>query len=258
MQETEKSRSIMAAEIHKFQQALAVFKEYESQVDELSNNAATFARFQARLEQLGITPPDISQGIAYYIQDQLLEIPLAITRQCGTPTPGNTTEEIYKTLTCSHRYIIQGNYLIKLALLGRPVKRVLDGNEIRLVQLNKQDLNEIKQRVIVRLHDNLETQVSTASQERVHLAIDNALKGVAADLGTDKVSTADLQNTQVRRMVNRQIQDQKKNITQMQKIRVTAFKRQLEANPLYQKMPPEQRDLVFAQSVIPPVESEEE
>ncbi|WP_062270006.1 hypothetical protein [Endozoicomonas arenosclerae] len=248
-------RKELAEEILKHQKALMIFQSYKGRVDTLTRNRRAFNTFKRKLKEVGINPPEISRGIGYYIQDQLLEIPLAITRHCGTPNPGATQSAIEKTLEDTLRQTIRGHYLLKMAALGRPIKRVLeDDDTVSLRPLSRNDLLTIKNSVMSKLHNHLENDISSAALERLHLAVHTAAKSVEEDFGKrrrlslDQVSTA---------LANR-LEEQGRTMEEVERLRVNRFQQQLKENPDFQNMTEEEQALIIDQAVMPLPGPEEE
>ncbi|KEQ17512.1 hypothetical protein [Endozoicomonas numazuensis] len=254
--ECDESRKGLAKEILKHQKALMIFKRYKSRSDSLSKNQTLFKTFTSELTKIGITPPELQRGIGYYIQDQLLEIPLAITRHCGTPNPGTTQSAIEKTLENTLRQTIRGHYLLRLAALGRPVKRVLnDDNTFTLEPLEREDLVAVKNRVMTQLHNSLEHDISSAGLERLHLAVQTAGKNMEDNLGNHRAVSID----QVSSAFANQLEQQGRDMAEVERLRISRFQQQLKENPDFQNMTEEERALIVDQAVItlPGIEEEE-
>ena len=249
------SRKELAEEILKQQKALMIFQTYKDRIDTLIKNRRTFNTFKRKLKEVGITPPEISRGIGYYIQDQLLEIPLAITRHCGTPNPGVTQSAIESTLEETLRQTIRGHYLLRMAALGRPIKRVLDDNgSVSLNPLSRNDLLTVKNSVMSKLHKSLERDISSAALERLYLAVDTAAKRVEEDFGKRSRISLDQMSTA---LANR-LEDQGREMEEVERLRVARFQQQLKENPDFNNMTEEEQALIIDQAVIPLQRSEEE
>ncbi|WP_257281085.1 hypothetical protein [Endozoicomonas sp. ISHI1] len=245
--ELAEARKELAEDILKHQKALMIFQSYKDQVDTLTKDREAFNTFRKQLREVGVHPPEISHGIGYYIQDQLLEIPLAINRHCGTPNPGTTRSAIGKTLEDSLRQTIRGHYLLKMAALGRPIKRVLDEDGTVSTQpLSRDDLLTLKNRVINQLHNHLEKDISSAALERLQLAVHMAAKSVENDHGKgQKVSFEQMSSA----LANR-LEDQGRAMEAVERLRVARFRQQLKENPDFQNMTEEEQALIIDQGII--------
>ncbi|WP_422138394.1 hypothetical protein [Endozoicomonas sp. ALC020] len=241
------SRKELAESILKNQKALMILQSYKDRIDTLTKDHKAFNTFRRKLRELGLHPPEISRGIGYYIQDQLLEIPLAINRHCGTPTPGTTLPAIEKTLEDTLRQTIRGHYLLKMAALGRPVKRVLDEDgSVSHRSLSRDDLLTIKNHVMSELHNRLEKDISSAALERLQLAVHTAAKSVEDDFGKGRKVNLKQMSTA---LANR-LEDQGRTMQDVERLRVARFRQQLKENPDFQNMTEEEQALIIDQAVI--------
>ncbi|WP_252176253.1 hypothetical protein [Endozoicomonas sp. 4G] len=245
--ELAEARKELAENILKHQKALMIFQSYKDQAGTLAKDTKAFNTFKSKLREVGLNPPEISRGIGYYIQDQLLEIPLAIHRHCGTPNPGITRLAIEKTLEDTLRQTIRGHYLLKMATLGRPIKSVLDEDgRVSLQPLSRDDLQIIKNRVMSQLHNYLEKEISSAALERLQLAVNTAAKSVEEDFGKgQKVNLKQMSTA----MANR-LEDQGRAMEDVERLRVARFRQQLKENPDFQNMTEEEQALIIDQAVI--------
>ena len=211
-------------------QVLELIEKNMNQATEISKSKTGLSELRTQLKALNITHQLPESGLVHFMLNLKQEITASIERQCGTDTPGTTTEQIEETLVSFQTEVMLGSVVRETMMLE-----------------DAQEVERIKTEAETELCRKATGNIARIEQQRIKLMYMEAMKQYIADKQVDgeEVTVDDLKKKDLETTLQTRVERMLAELRTVNGQRIARFETQVNALPIMQKLSEPSRDRIF-------------